>query len=938
MFCILFVIIFPYTNNPIWGNKKTREKIIMLKTKITPLALVLASLSTPASANLIISEYIEGSSNNKAIELYNTSSGELSLDGYNLSLYSNGNPDLASPNNTLDLTGSLAADGTFVIVNAGSGDELKGKASIESTVTYFNGNDALVLTKDGIIVDSFGQLGFDPGSSWSEGGVSTVNKTLRRKADITAGRSTATDTFNPSEEWEQFDQDDFSNIGLYDEETEPTPEPEPVAPLECGTTKTLINVIQGEGGDSTLLNTEVELEGIVTADFQGTEQLGGFFITSLDADIDTNPLTSEGVFVYFADTAVDIGDHIRVKGSVAEYFNATQIGDVSQVEVCATSLTTTATKIALPVTDVADLEAYEGMLVSLEQPLMVTNNYGLGRYGEVGLATERLYQGTQIALPGDAANTIEAENLKKQILLDDGSTKQNLDPVSYPNAGLDAYNTLRLGDTVNAITGVMGYSFDRYRIHPTLQPSFVATNPRTEAPELHTDADLRIASFNVLNYFNGDGQGAGFPTSRGASSEAELIRQEAKIVSAIVAIDADVIGLMEIENDGFGANSAIASLVNALNNEDSHNEYAFVDFNVDKIGTDEITTALIYRANKVVQYGTAAITTQYPFDYSNRAPIAQSFKSIDSEEVFTVAVAHLKSKGSCGSADGNNADLGDGQACWNEIRVVGANAFADWLDNKPTGIEDDDIILVGDMNAYAMEDPIRAFADKGYKNVVAELDGDTKGYSYSFSGRIGSLDHAVASESLLAKVVAAKYWHINADEPISLDYNVEFQSDSQVASLYADNAYRASDHDPVIIDIQSTPAAEPIPEPQAPELDPEQNFNISENSPIGTVIGQLRFSDADAQYTPVVGFIVSGHNAITIDEQGRLIVADDLDFELERKITLMVQAKDSAGNLSNAQLIYINIHSDEPSNGDSGSLFWLTLLALPLTLLRRKKA
>lgn len=483
MFCILFVIIFPYTNNPIWGNKKTREKIIMLKTKITPLALVLASLSTPASANLIISEYIEGSSNNKAIELYNTSSGELSLDGYNLSLYSNGNPDLASPNNTLDLTGSLAADGTFVIVNAGSGDELKGKASIESTVTYFNGNDALVLTKDGIIVDSFGQLGFDPGSSWSEGGVSTVNKTLRRKADITAGRSTATDTFNPSEEWEQFDQDDFSNIGLYDEETEPTPEPEPVAPLECGTTKTLINVIQGEGGDSTLLNTEVELEGIVTADFQGTEQLGGFFITSLDADIDTNPLTSEGVFVYFADTAVDIGDHIRVKGSVAEYFNATQIGDVSQVEVCATSLTTTATKIALPVTDVADLEAYEGMLVSLEQPLMVTNNYGLGRYGEVGLATERLYQGTQIALPGDAANTIEAENLKKQILLDDGSTKQNLDPVSYPNAGLDAYNTLRLGDTVNAITGVMGYSFDRYRIHPTLQPSFVAT---THVPRLQS--------------------------------------------------------------------------------------------------------------------------------------------------------------------------------------------------------------------------------------------------------------------------------------------------------------------------------------------------------------------------------------------------------------------------------------------------------------------
>lgn len=911
----------------------------MFKTKITPLALVIASLSAPASANLIISEYVEGGGYNKAIEIYNTSSTAISLDGYTLNLYSNGSDTVSTSE---ELSGSLAADSTFVIVTTDTRalDDLTTKADLRSGAVNFNGDDAFTLTLGDTVIDSFGQVGVQ--EVWTAGGVTTKDKTLRRKADVTSGRTDATSAFDPSEQWLQFDKDDFSGLGFHGEnnQPDPEPEPEPLVPLECGAAKTLISAVQGEGGDSPLLNTEIELEGVVTADFQGSEQLSGFFITSLDADIDTNPLTSEGVFVYFADTDVNVGDHVRVKGSVAEYFNATQIGDVSQVEVCATGLTPTATSITLPVNNVADLEAYEGMLVSLEQPLVVSNNYGLGRYGEVGLATERLYQGTQIALPGDAANAVEAENIKKQILLDDGSTKQNLDPVSYPGTGLDAYNTLRLGDSVNAITGVMGYSFDRYRIHPTVQPTFVATNPRTDAPELHADADLRIASFNVLNYFNGDGQGAGFPTSRGADSEAEFIRQQAKIVSALVAIEADVIGLMEIENDGFGANSAIASLVNALNDEDSNNEYAFVNFNVDKIGTDEITTALIYRANKVAQVGTAAITTQYPFDYSNRPPIAQSFKSLQSEEVFTVAVAHLKSKGSCGSANGNNADLGDGQACWNEIRVAGANAYADWLDSKPTGVDDEDIILVGDMNAYAMEDPIRAFADKGFKNVVAELDGNTLGYSYSFSGRMGSLDHAVASPSLLAKVVAATDWHINADEPISLDYNVEFKSDSQVASLYSESAYRASDHDPVIIDIQSTPAVEPTPEPQAPVLEPEQSFNISENSPIGTVIGQLSFSDADAQYTPVIGFIVSGHNAVTINEQGQLIVAGDLDYEFERKITLMVQAKDSAGNLSNAQLVYINIANDETDDedDDSGSLFWLTLLALPITLLRRKKA
>ena len=908
----------------------------MFKTTLTPLALVVASISAPASANLIISEYVEGGSNNKAVELYNNSGTELSLDGYNISLYSNGNGELASPNNTLDLSGTLPANGTYVIVNAGSVDELKTKADIEATVTYFNGDDALVLTKDGVIVDSFGQLGVDPGKEWSAGGVTTKDKSLRRKLDITTGRVDATSAFDPSEQWEQFDKDDFSGIGFHGESTEPTPDPDPVTPLECGAAKTLINAIQGEGGDSPLINQEVELEGVVTADFQSDEQLNGFFISSLEADVDANVLTSEGVFVYFSDTDVAVGDHVRVKGSVAEYYNATQIGDVSQVEICASGLTTAATKISLPVADVADLEAFEGMLITLEQALVVTNNYGLGRYGEVDLATERLYQGTQIALPGEAANAVEAENQKKQILLDDGSTKQNLDPISYPGVGLDAYNTLRLGDSVNTITGVLGYSFDRYRIHPTVQPEFTATNPRTEAPALHSDANLRIASFNVLNYFNGDGQGGGFPTSRGADSEQELIRQEAKLVSAITALNADVIGLMEIENDGFGELSAVASLVAALNDADSTNEYAFVDFNMNQIGTDAITTALIYRSNMIKEVGTAATTSEYPFDYSNRAPIAQSFEALSSGEVFTVAVAHLKSKGGCSSAEGNNADQGDGQACWNEIRVAGANSFADWLDTKPTGVEDEDIILVGDLNAYAMEDPIRALADKGYKNVVAEVDGDTQGYSYSFSGRLGSLDHAVATQSLLDKVVAATDWHINADEPISLDYNVEYKSDTQVASLYSDNAYRASDHDPVLIDIKSIAEPEPIPEPQAPVLTPEQNFNIIESAAMGTVIGQLEFTDADSDYTPVVEFIVSGHSAITINEQGQLIVAAALDYEFERKITLMVQAKDSAGNLSAAQLVYININNDEADDeDDSGSLGWLSLLALPFLTRRR---
>jgi predicted extracellular nuclease len=906
----------------------------MLKTKITPLALVIASISAPASADLIISEYIEGSSNNKAIELYNNADTEISLEGYVLGLYSNGS---SSVGNSIDLTGTLAANTTYIISNPGATADILDIADTTSTVTYYNGDDALVLTKDGVIVDSFGQVGVDPGSFWSDATAQTQNKTLRRKLSITSGRTDSTAEFLPSEEWEQFDIDTFDGLGSHAGNGGGTePEPDPIDPIVCAADKTLISAIQGEGNESPLVDTLVELEGIVTADFQGDDELKGFFVTSLAADEDTNPLTSEGVFVYFADTDVNVGDHVRVQGTVDEYFDSTQISDVVQVAVCATGQSVNATKISLPLASQDDLEAFEGMLVTLDQELVVTNNFGLGRYGEVELATERLYQGTQVAMPGDAANAVEVENLTKKILVDDGSTVQNSDPTAYPTPGLSAENTLRTGDSVNSVTGALAYSFSTYRIHPTVAPQFIATNPREDAPELNPEADLRVASFNVLNYFNGDGQGAGFPTSRGADSLEELVRQEAKLVSAISAMQADVVGLMEIENDGFGEFSAIASLVNALNDADSANEYAFVDFNVNQVGTDAITTALIYRANKVEEVGSAAITTAAPFDFSNRTPIAQSFKSLESQEVFTVAVAHLKSKGGCGSASGANEDQNDGQACWNEIRTEGASAFADWLDSKPTGVDDEDIILVGDMNAYAMEDPIRKFDEKGYKNVVAELDGNTLAYSYSFSGRAGSLDHAVATESLLSKVVAAKDWHINADEPIVLDYNVEFKSEGHQSTLYSESAYRASDHDPVIVDIKSEVVL--TPEEQTPVVAPDQVFSIDENSAVGTVIGMLDYSDPNPEDSPVVKFIVSENDSVSINDQGQLIVAGEIDYEFENRITFTVQVEDSVGNVSKAEKVAVkvnNLRSDD--DNDAGSLLWLSLLLAPLSIVRRFK-
>ncbi|MFY8275287.1 ExeM/NucH family extracellular endonuclease [Pseudoalteromonas sp. SSDWG2] len=767
------------------------------------LAIAGALASISANAQIFISEYIEGSSNNKALEFYNPTDNAIDLSDYSVAYYFNGS---TSAGTNYPLIGTIAPQSTHVVVNAGAYTPTKALAQQLNSFSWYNGDDAIVLSKDGEVIDSIGQVGVDPGSFWGTSELKTQNLTLRR-IDGSPRRTDITSAYNPSVYFTAAPRDDITDLGQYSGgvgPVDPNPNPEPT--LTCADPATPIHSIQGATAQSPLKGQNVVVEAVVSADFQAANQLRGFFLSSLVAD--DNAATSEGIFVYNTEFDVNVGDIVRLSATVDEYYDATQLKDVDALVNCGTT-DVTATEISLPVASTADLEAYEGMLVRVSQPLYVIDHYNLARYGEVGLASERLYQGTQVAMPGDAANAHEAQNQLKQLLLDDGSTQQNPEVIPYPAGGLDAYNTLRLGDSVSGLTGVLGYSFNQYRLHPTDSVQFIANNPRVASAELSAHGDFKVASFNVLNYFNGDGMQGDFPTPRGADSVAEFERQQHKLVSAITALDADIIGLMEIENDGFGANSALASLVNALNKATAQDRYAYVHFGTDQIGTDQITTALIYRRDRIIEKGTPAINDQGALSYGNRAAIAQSFQHKDSKEVITVAVAHLKSKGGCRSAQGLDADQNDGQACYNATRVAGATEFSAWLATKPTGVNDDDIIIVGDMNAYAKEDPISAFADAGYANVIPTLDGDTLGYSYNFQGRLGSLDHALASPSLMNKVIAATDWHINADEPRVLDYNVEFKSDSQQASLYAPHAYRASDHDPVIVAID---AAEPVAE------------------------------------------------------------------------------------------------------------------------------
>ncbi|MFO1918052.1 SpnA family nuclease [Pseudomonas aeruginosa] len=756
--------------------------------------LALLGLPVANAAELIISEYVEGSGNNKALEFYNSGSQVLDLSAYRVEFYFNG---ASAAGCSIDLSGSLAPGKTFVLANGVADPALLALASQRVEGSWFNGNDAVLLRRrGGEILDSLGQVGFNPGTTWGSGDVQTLDRSLVRKADIRDGDSDPSDAFDPAAQWLGYPRDTFANLGQHGAG-------EPGGGEEAGLRP--IHEVQGAGAESPLVNQRVAIEGVVVGDFQNASELKGFYVQQEDATVDGDPATSEGIFVYDGGNGSDVklGDRVRVTGQVREFNGLTELVGPLQVSVLASGVALpTPAGISLPLASADALERYEGMRVQLRQTLTVNEVYNLGRYGEVLLSSGgRQMTPTNVVAPGEQAKAMQARNDLDRILLDDGRSGQNPDPIRYPAPELSTYNSLRVGDRTSAIDGVLDYSAGSYRIQPLQTPTFEAANPRPAQPAV--EGRLRVASFNVLNYFNGDGKGGGFPTSRGANTAEEFQRQKAKIVAAILASKADIVGLMEIENDGYGEFSAIADLVNGLNASLPQGQrYAFVNPNRAKLGSDEIAVGLIYRGDKVRTYRSAAVldsSVNPEFDDTrNRPTLAQTFQEINGGERLTIAVNHLKSKGS--ACDGD-PDTGDGQGNCNLTRARAAQALVDWLAGDPTGAKEPDRLIIGDLNSYAKEDPVNVIRSAGYTDLVARQAGAGKGYSYVFSGQSGYLDHALANASLARQVRGAVEWHINADEPRVLDYNVEFKTPRQQDSLYNAEPYRASDHDPVVIGI-----------------------------------------------------------------------------------------------------------------------------------------
>jgi predicted extracellular nuclease len=313
------------------------------------------------------------------------------------------------------------------------------------------------------------------------------------------------------------------------------------------------------------------------------------------------------------------------------------------------------------------------------------------------------------------------------------------------------------------------------------EPLVVTAAARPDAPEV--DGTVKVAVFNLENMFNGDGMGGGFPTRRGAQSSAQLQAQTAKLVATLDALDADIAALMELENDGYGPQSSLAQFVDALNANGG--DWRFVNAGSGP-GEDEIRVGLIYRASKVTPQGKPAVLEGGPFGDRSRVPLAQAFRRGDGP-IFVVVANHFKSKG-CSEATGADMDAKDGQGCWNALRVDSAKRLDAWLQTDPTGHDSALKLIVGDLNAYAMEEPVRVLRDAGWVDAFAAVKVEQP-YSYVYNGQAGRLDHALLSPALADKLKGAREWHSNADEPDAAGY----------ADSNTPGPWRSSDHDPMLL-------------------------------------------------------------------------------------------------------------------------------------------
>ncbi len=600
---------------------------------------------------------------------------------------------------------------------------------------------------------------------------------------------------------------------------------------------TPIEQVQGTGNSSPLSGQQVTVQGVVTGAY-AEGGIRGFYVQSEGTGAEVPTAGSPAIFVYAPDevSSVQVGDFVQVSGAVSEYYGLTQIKAQGVQQLAEPAESVKPLAISLP-GDEAGREQIESMLVEPQGEFTVSDNYSLNQYGELSLAQgtssilpgeKLLRQPTDVFAPGSSqAKVLAEENAQRALVVDDGATL-NFSTAKNTSVALpyiDAEQRVSVGAKAS-FTGpmILDYRYDLWRLQPQgqvigAQDSDIALDFEqisNEAPE-EVGGNLSVGSFNVLNYFTTTGdqlEGCtyyrdreGNPLTvkqgcdaRGAADAISFERQQSKIVSALSKFTADVVVLEEIENSarfGQDRDAALSHLVDQLNAAAGSKVWSFVPSPA-TVPADEdvIRTAIIYRGKAVKPIDESVILQDAAFDNA-RDPLGQAFQKVGGNQNtrFVVVANHFKSKGSNPNDGSGNADSGDGQGAWNADRVEQAQALVRFTEELKVSRNTQKVLLAGDFNSYAAEDPIRVLTEAGFTDLGAKADSQ----SYVYDGLSGSLDHILASPELAAKVTGQDIWNINAIESVGYEYS---RHNYNITDLFTANQYRSSDHDPVLVGLE----------------------------------------------------------------------------------------------------------------------------------------
>ncbi|MDZ7813140.1 MAG: ExeM/NucH family extracellular endonuclease [Ideonella sp.] len=462
-----------------------------------------------------------------------------------------------------------------------------------------------------------------------------------------------------------------------------------------------------------------------------------------------------------------------------------------------------ATLVELPLRPALQSGALEGMLVELAGPLTVGQVLNTSAGARLWLsAGPRERVATDQARPGPAAQQHAAQAAARRVDVSLDAETEWLKPHSLAKPrhwrGGQVLETLRGVRDSRAASTARGL-----RLIATQIALAVPDEGRPPPPPPPQRGQLRVAGVNLHNFFTSlgtaqadvlqdlddvepeacrQGHQQSWRWCRGAPDWASYQQQRDKLVDLLLALKADVVGVMEVQNN---QGRALQALVEALNARVGETQWAAVAPSPDGAGQDAVAVGLLYRPARLHPVGSARNDTRA---VHHRPPLAQIFRTAQGLELLVV-VNHFKSR-QCLRAKGADQDQQDGQGCFNHRRRLQAQALHRFVEDLQRQGAPQAALLLGDFNAHTHEAPLTELGDLGWQDVLSRHAPGV--WSYVWAGQAGRLDHVLASPSLSLSLSAAGSWPVNSDEPPQ--------------SARRPGPWRASDHDPIWADLELPPS------------------------------------------------------------------------------------------------------------------------------------